>query len=111
MRRRRLSGYHSYCKYRVIVIVGNFFVKRLTTKRLPRRLIRKLTEMGAGGSIPVRKEPTSVEFERHVNFDVGDSLTVFVEEMIARCPKTDALSAILESELGLEAFTLFLRNE
>lgn len=67
--------------------------------------------MGAAASIPDRKDPSTLTEDRLVNFDVGDSLAVFAEEMIARSPKVEGLAAILDSELGLEAFTQFLRNE
>lgn len=48
---------------------------------------------------------------RPVNFDVGDSLAVFVQEMIARSPVTDEFTRILDTEVGKEAFTQFLIRE
>lgn len=69
--------------------------------------------MGAAVSVAelqknVQKNPT---YNSPVNIDCTDTLAIFAAEMIARSPKVEGLTLLLESENGRNAFTQFLRNE
>ena len=68
--------------------------------------------MGASVSISDGQKLNQAKLaNRPVNFDVGDSMAVFVEEMMARSPKTDEFTRILDTEIGKDAFTQFLIRE
>ena len=68
--------------------------------------------MGAAASISdARGDALTTATNRPIKFDVGDPLTVFAEEMIARSPKVDGLTDVMSSAHGRDAFTQFLRTE
>lgn len=68
--------------------------------------------MGAAASVSdTRNDDLDSATNRPINFDVGDSLAVFAEEMISRSPKVDGFNDIMSSAEGKEAFTQFLRIE
>lgn len=68
--------------------------------------------MGASVSVSDGEKDNHAKLlNKPVHFDVGDSLAVFVHEMIIRSPQTEEFSRIINSEMGKEAFTKFLINE